>query len=54
MASMAVTIAHEVLLRRKRKAMKKLNKTVPKRTNYLWANNIIYVEDDGKTPIIEG
>jgi hypothetical protein len=54
MAIMAETIAHEVLLRNKRKKLAKKSKKIPKRTNYLWAKTVVYEDIDEKCPVIEG
>lgn len=54
MAIMAETIAHEVLLRNKRKKLASKSKKIPQRTKYLWAKAIIYDDNDEKCPVIEG
>jgi len=54
MAIMAETIAHELLLRIKRKKLAKNSKKIPKRTSYLWAKAVVYEDEDEKCPVIEG
>ncbi|MDC0340658.1 hypothetical protein OAM96_01735 [Candidatus Poseidoniaceae archaeon] len=54
MAIMVETIVHELVLCNKRKKLAKKSKTIPKRTNYLWAKAVVYEEADQKCPVIEG